>query len=125
LYDRISFFKNSKISQNTTISLLHVLHSHGDSYDVAFTCPSQQKMTSSKSLGTPKNWDIDGKPLDKAMPKYLVRAAEWDDWADEIEVIGLGESFLQGTEPASRHLLRVLKAPEIIFEGSFDHRADL
>jgi hypothetical protein len=60
------------------------------------------------------------------MPKYLVRAAEWDDWADEnIEIIGLGESFLQGTEPASRHLLQVLKAPEIIFEGSFDHRADL
>jgi hypothetical protein len=38
---------------------------------------------------------LDGKPLDKALSKYLVEATEWFYWADEgiedLRVIDLGE----------------------------------
>jgi len=72
---------------------------------------------------------LDGKPLDKALPKYLVKAIDWDCWADEniedLRIIDLGWAFPQGTNPPKRTLENPIKAPETVFEGSFDHRVDL
>jgi hypothetical protein len=78
-------------------------------------------MASSRSLGTPKNWD--GKPLQLVTGQSHAEISGKGKQSGligrmkNIKVIDLGESFLQGTEPVSRHLLRVLE--------SFDHRADL
>jgi serine/threonine-protein kinase SRPK3 len=115
------------------------LHSHGEidihSCTVAFTCTDLSFATKEdliKIVGIPKFEHLarlDGKPLDKALPKSLVEATEWDHWAGEniedIRIIDLGEGFPQGMKPASRTLLGPLKAPETVFEGSFDHRVDL
>jgi hypothetical protein len=75
-----------------------------------------------KILGTPQienSVRLDGKPLDKALPKYLVEAAEWSHWADEgiedLRIIDLGESFLQGAKPARLAQPMPLKVPETIF----------
>jgi serine/threonine-protein kinase SRPK3 len=72
--------------------------------NIAFTCgklSSAAEKDLFKILGTPrieKLARVDGKPLDKALPKYLVKAAEWYHWADEgiedLRIIDLGESFL-------------------------------
>lgn len=83
-------------------------------------------------LGTPE-WEelvrLDGEPLAKGLPKHLVKAAEWDDWVDEDEedlrIIDLGESFLQGAEPETLAQPGPLRAPETIFTERFDHRVDL
>jgi serine/threonine-protein kinase SRPK3 len=99
--------------------------------NIAFTCRRWRKDLF-KRLGAPKVERLirtDGKPLGKGLPKYLVKAIEWDYWADEciedLRIIDLGESFLQGAEPPSLAQPRPLKVPETIFADSFDHRVDL
>jgi hypothetical protein len=58
--------------------------------NIAFTCGKLSSATEKnlfKILGTPQIENLvrlDGKPLDKALPKYLVEAAEWSHWVDEI-----------------------------------------
>jgi len=72
---------------------------------------------------------IDGKPLDKGVPKQLVKAVCWVEWVDEDEedlrLIDFGESFLQGAEPKAIPQPDSLRAPETIFMDSFDYRLDL
>ncbi|OXV09564.1 hypothetical protein Egran_02672, partial [Elaphomyces granulatus] len=55
--------------------------------------------------------------------------AEWDNWTDEdvenLRIIDLGESFLQGAEPTKLAQPGPLQAPETIFMEHFDHRVDL
>ena len=103
--------------------------------NIAFTCSQWSSATKKdlfKILGTPQSDKLvrlDGKPLDKALPKYLVEATEWFYWADEgiedLRLIDLGESFLQRAEPTRLAQPPALKVPETIFAESFDHRVDL
>lgn len=85
-----------------------------------------------KVLGAPESVELarlDGKPLDKGLPNQLVKAASWDDWIDEddedLRIIDLGEAFLQGAEPTALAQPGSLRAPETIFNDSFDYRIDL
>ena len=72
---------------------------------------------------------IDGTPLEKGLPTQLVKAAEWVDWVDEddedIRLLDIGESFLQGKEPKTLAQPGTLRVPETIFTDSFDYRVDL
>ena len=85
-----------------------------------------------KVLGAPESEELarlDGKPLDNGIPNQLVKAAGWDEWIDEddedLRIIDLGESFLQGAEPKTLAQPGCLQAPETIFTDSFDYRLDL
>jgi serine/threonine-protein kinase SRPK3 len=85
-----------------------------------------------KVLGVPELEELarlDGKPLDNGLPNQLVKAAGWDEWIDEddedLRIIDLGESFLQGAEPETLAQPGCLQAPETIFTDSFDYRLDL
>jgi len=85
-----------------------------------------------KVLGAPESEELarlDGKPLDNGLPNQLVKAAGWDEWIDEddedLRIIDLGESFLQGAETKTLAQPRCLQAPETIFTDSFDYRLDL
>ncbi|KAI9738413.1 MAG: hypothetical protein M1834_008916 [Cirrosporium novae-zelandiae] len=83
-------------------------------------------------LGPPESEELArvyGKPLDKGLPKHLVKAREWDDWVDEDEedlrIIDFGEAFLQEAEPKVLPQLGQLQVPEIIFTECFDYTIDL
>jgi serine/threonine-protein kinase SRPK3 len=85
-----------------------------------------------KVLGTPKSAELarlDGKPLDKGLPKQLVKSASWDDWIDEydedLRLLDLGEAFRQGAEPTTLAQPSNLRAPETIFTDTVDYRIDL
>ncbi|KAN0073455.1 hypothetical protein V8E54_008675 [Elaphomyces granulatus] len=60
---------------------------------------------------------LDGKPLGEALPKHLVKTAEWDNWMDE-DVEDLGENFLQGAEPTKLAQSGPLQAPRDYFHGT-------
>lgn len=56
--------------------------------------------------------------------------SKWPDvWPDaefeDIKVVDLGELFSQGQEPAACVLPGECRAPEVLFEDSFDHKTDL
>jgi serine/threonine-protein kinase SRPK3 len=99
--------------------------------NIAFSCGELSTVTKKdlfKVLGTPKPVELvrrDGKPLDKALPRHLVKSAVWD-WqkedAAELRIFDFGESF-QGAATLARP--GSLKPPEIIFTESLDHRGDL
>jgi serine/threonine-protein kinase SRPK3 len=103
--------------------------------NVAFTCSNLSTATKEdlfQALGDPECEELtrlDGKPLGKALPKYLVAAAKWDSWVDEededLRIIDLGEGFLQGQEPTTLAQPGPLRVPETIFGEPFDHRIDL
>jgi serine/threonine-protein kinase SRPK3 len=83
-------------------------------------------------LGPPESEQLlrlDGQPVDKGLPNQLVRAASWDSWFDEddedIRIIDMGETFLQGSEPPKLAQPGPLRAPETIFTDNFDYRIDL
>ncbi|RHZ69155.1 hypothetical protein CDV55_103316 [Aspergillus turcosus] len=63
---------------------------------------------------------LDGKPLDKGLPKHIVKAAKWDEWVDEDEedlrILDLGEGFLQGHEPKALFQPGQLKIYAFIFK---------
>ena len=69
----------------------------------------------------------DGKSPGKSLPKHLIPVAEWNYWVDgeDIRIIDLGESFLQGAEPKRLVQPRPLWVPETIFAEPIDHRVDL
>ncbi|KAJ9223810.1 hypothetical protein DTO169C6_3924 [Paecilomyces variotii] len=110
---------------------------HGDisGANVAFTCSRLSHIAKEelfKTIGMPESEELarlDGKPLDKSLPKYLVKAAEWVDWVDEdeedIRILDFGEAFLQGNEPGKLAQPGQLRAPETIFTEYFDYRVDL
>ena len=103
--------------------------------NIVFTCGHLSSATKEdlfELLGTPISAELarlDGKPLDEGLPKHLVSTAEWDNWTDEdvenLRIIDLGESFLQGAEPTKLAQPGPLQAPETIFMEHFDHRVDL
>lgn len=103
--------------------------------NVAFTCSRLSHIAKEelfKTIGMPESEELarlDGKPLDKSLPKYLVKAAEWVDWVDEdeedIRILDFGEAFLQGNEPGKLAQPGQLRAPETIFTEYFDYRVDL
>ena len=72
---------------------------------------------------------IDGTPLENGLPTQLVKAAEWVDWIDEddedIRLLDIGESFLQGEEPEKLAQPGISRVPETIFTDCFDYRVDL
>ncbi|GFF78035.1 protein kinase dsk1 [Aspergillus lentulus] len=110
---------------------------HGDisGGNIAFSCSNLSNVAEEdlfEVLGLPETEQLvrlDGKPLDKGLPKHMVKAAEWDEWVDEDEedlrVLDLGEGFFQGHEPKTLSQPGQLQAPETIFGNSFDHRVDL
>jgi hypothetical protein len=65
----------------------------------------------------------------RGLPTELVKAASWEEWIEEddedIRIIDLGETFIQGAEPAKLAQPGHLKAPETIFTDTFDYRVDL
>ena len=83
-------------------------------------------------IGSPESAELarlDGQPLSKTLPSQLVKAVGWDDWIDEDEedlrIIDLGGSFLQGGDSKKLAQPSSLQAPETIFTSSFDSRLDL
>ncbi|BAE65843.1 unnamed protein product [Aspergillus oryzae RIB40] len=70
-------------------------------------------------LGTPEIEllaRVDGAPLHNGLPTQLVKAAEWVEWVDEddeeIRLLDVGESFLQGEEPNVLAQPGTLRVPE-------------
>jgi serine/threonine-protein kinase SRPK3 len=103
--------------------------------NIAFAC-SKLSTASKKDLfnvlGTPECKELvrlDGKPLNKALPKHLVKIATWYGWMGEdyedIRILDFGESFVQGAEPKKLAQPGPLQAPETLLAESFDHRVDL
>ncbi len=103
--------------------------------NIAFCCSNLLNKTEEELfefLGFPETEAlsrIDGTPLETGLPKQLVKAAEWVDWIDEddenIRLLDLGESFLQGEEPKQLAQPGTLRVPETIFTSFFDYRVDL
>lgn len=103
--------------------------------NIAFSCTNLLNTTEEQlfeSLGFPEIEPLtrlDGTPLENGLPTQLVKAAEWVDWIDEddedIRLLDLGESFLQGEEPKRLAQPGTLRVPETIFTNCFDHRVDL
>jgi hypothetical protein len=103
--------------------------------NIAFSCSNLSNAAEEdlfEVIGLPETEELvrlDGKPLDKGLPKHMVKAAEWDEWVDEDEedlrVLDLGEGFLQEHQPKTLSQPGQLQAPETIFGNSFDHRVDL
>lgn len=120
-----------------------ILFSHNGTYvaadinggNVAFSCSHLSKVAKEdlfNVLGLPESEDLarlDGKPLDKSLPKHMIRATEWDEWIDEdvenLRVLDFGEAILQGNEPRALAQPGPLRVPETIFDECFDHRVDL
>ncbi|KAE8555628.1 hypothetical protein EYB25_000326 [Talaromyces marneffei] len=109
---------------------------HGDisSRNMVFSCNNLSTVTQEylfQVLGAPVSEQLtrlDGGQLSEGLPKSLVKAAEWIGWIDEDEDLRLfdfGDSLFQGKEPAKPAHLGSLRAPETIFEKSFDYRIDL
>ena len=71
----------------------------------------------------------DGKPLSPSVPNEFVETEPWYDWNDaefeDIKIVDLGEVFSLGETPFPCVLPGECRAPEVIFEDSFDHRTDL
>ncbi|KAB8277263.1 kinase-like domain-containing protein [Aspergillus minisclerotigenes] len=97
------------------LKALKLIHSagtsHGDISDrnMAFSCTNLSHASENELfevLGTPEIEllaRVDGAPLHNGLPTQLVKAAEWVEWVDEddeeIRLLDVGESFLQGEEP--------------------------
>jgi hypothetical protein len=102
---------------------------------MAFSCTNLSNATKEylfRVLGAPEPEQlarIDGGQLSEGLPKSLVKAAEWVDWIyedeEDLRIFDFGESFLQGEEPAKIAQPSSLRAPETIFEMSFDYTIDL
>lgn len=103
--------------------------------NIAFTCSHLSTATEEEIfsvIGYPEIEPlarVDGTPLKNGLPTQLVRAAEWVDWIDEddeeIRLLDIGESFVQGHEPSQLAQPGPLKVPETIFMERFDYRVDL
>jgi len=82
---------------------------------------------------------VDGAPLEKGVPKYLVKTVEWAGWPseddddcdydedeeDDIRLIDLGEAFPRDVIPQKLAQPSGLQAPETLLIGDFDYRVDL
>ncbi|UDD64950.1 hypothetical protein AFCA_012144 [Aspergillus flavus] len=98
--------------------------SHGDisGRNMAFSCTNLSHASENELfevLGTPEIEllaRVDGAPLHNGLPTQLVKAAEWVEWVDEddeeIRLLDVGESFLQGEEPNVLAQPRTLRVPE-------------
>ena len=103
--------------------------------NIAFSCTNLLNTTEEQLfdiLGFPEIEPlarIDGTPLENRLPTQLVKAAEWDKWVDEddeeIRLLDIGESFLQGEEPEKLAQPGTLRVPETILTDCFDYRVDL
>ncbi|KAJ6027408.1 uncharacterized protein N7446_003998 [Penicillium canescens] len=110
---------------------------HGDisGRNIAFSCTHLSNVTEEELfnvLGFPEIEPlarIDGMPLENGLPNQLIGAAEWVEWIDEddedIRLLDIGESFLQGEEPKKLAQPGTLRVPETIFMDRFDYRVDL
>uniref|UniRef100_A0A093VIB6 non-specific serine/threonine protein kinase n=1 Tax=Talaromyces marneffei PM1 TaxID=1077442 RepID=A0A093VIB6_TALMA len=109
---------------------------HGDLHtrNLTFTMPHLKDLQENKfmeALGQPKIGYVqrtDEKPLEAGVPKYIVRPAVFQSqsWlSHEIKIIDFGESFLPGSIPQTLHTPLAVRAPENIFQDSFDYRVDL
>jgi serine/threonine protein kinase len=71
----------------------------------------------------------DGKDLEPGIPEYTVRPTSYPmnsrDLAQTVKIINFGESFLHTAVPETLHTPLGLRAPEVIFQDSFDYRVDL
>jgi hypothetical protein len=101
--------------------------------NIAFSCTHLSNVTEEELFDVlgfnwaagPHWWHAFGNGL----PTQLVGAAEWAEWIDEddeeIRLLDIGESFLQGEEPKTLAQPGTLRAPETIFMDRFDFRVDL
>lgn len=102
---------------------------------MAFSCKNLSTATKKdlfQVLGAPESEELtrlDGDQLSDGLPKTLVKAAEWADWVgkdeEDIRIFDFGQSFPKGEEPVKLAQPSPLRAPETIFEKSFDYRVDL
>lgn len=101
---------------------------------MAFSCNNLSTATKKdlfQVLGVPESEQLtrlDGLQLSDGLPKTLVKAAEWVDWVDgdgDIRIFDFDKSFFQGEEPVKLTQPSPLRAPETIFEKSFDSKIDL
>ena len=122
---------------NSFLSLRHGSYAVTDisGGNVAFSCRYLSNATKDELfevLGMPESEELvrlDGKPLDKALPKNIVKATEWDEWIDEddedLRILDFGEAFIQGDKLRELAQPGPLRVPETTFVQCFDHRVDL
>jgi serine/threonine-protein kinase SRPK3 len=85
-----------------------------------------------KRLGSPQTGLVrvlNGGTLPPGMPEYLVWPAntpvDKSSLETPIKLIDFGESFLPGGRPQTLHTPLALRAPELLLEDNWDHKADL
>ncbi|PLB51473.1 kinase-like protein [Aspergillus steynii IBT 23096] len=139
---------NDKLCPDTVLKMstqllraVQFIHSsgmcHGDisGRNIAFSCSHLSNVTEEELFGVLGHPEIetlariDGTPLENRLPSQLVRAADWVEWIDEddeeIRLLDIGESFIQGEEPERLAQPGTLKVPKTIFTDRFDYRVDL
>jgi serine/threonine-protein kinase SRPK3 len=102
--------------------------------NIAFTF-SQKDITEKRLfeiLGSPEAEPLkylDGQLPECSLPGQLVKAADWIDWIEEdeeeIRLIDFGDAFKRSDISTRAQHPLALTAPEAIFYGQFDYRADL
>jgi serine/threonine-protein kinase SRPK3 len=103
--------------------------------NIAFTASQLSESTKAdlfEVLGQPKTEVLsryDGKPLEKSLPRHLVKVTNWDDWFDEdeevIRILDFGQAFSQGQVPKSLAQPGDLQVPETFFTKTFTCEVDL
>lgn len=85
-----------------------------------------------QKLGNPETGLIKrkyGQPLDSSMPRYLVWPSSYpldkELHAQPIKIIDFGESFSNTYPPTTLHMPLAVRAPEVVFGDTLDHRVDL
>lgn len=84
-------------------------------------------------LGPPETREVtrdDGRPLEPGIPSYLVwpvslKMATKSNQKPEVRVVDFGEAFTPPDKPETLRTPLALRAPEVLFEDKWDHRADL
>lgn len=72
---------------------------------------------------------LNGQLPERSLPSQLVKAADWVDWVEEdeeeIRLIDFGDAFERSDISTRAQHPLPLTAPEAIFSGQCDYRADL
>ncbi|KKZ61962.1 hypothetical protein EMCG_03555 [[Emmonsia] crescens] len=130
-----------QISRQALMGLDFLHHAgvgHGDLHSGNILCTAANYDNESEDglnniLGAPEIGNVvrnDGEPLGSQMPKYLVHpinipCIKWKLPHIRVQLVDFGEAFMQNHKPSTLHTPLVFRAPEVIFQDSFDHRVDI
>ena len=103
--------------------------------NVAYTLPGLHNVTENDlihMLGKPEVGTVRStshRSSDGAVPKYVVRPSGFpyilSNLPDTVKIVDFGESFFDTAPPATLRTPLAVRAPEVLLEDRFDHRADL